>query len=303
MREFRNILLSEFKQYLTAELNSSPLTVEAYLRDIGQFAEFLLPDTPGEFDPLKADSADIRAWIAELSRRKVERRSLRRKLQSLRALYRYLMRRRLTDVNPADKVSIAKPHDPLPRFIRSEETNSLLDGEYDPNDFVEVRDHLVILMLYSTGMRRAELTGLLDRNVDTAAYQLKVLGKRNKERIIPFGQELAETIELYRQLRAEAGLEFADEFFVRTGGLPFYPALVNRIVNNRLAGNVSSEKRSPHTLRHSFATDMINNGADLNAVQQLLGHASLATTQIYTHISTRELLQNYRQAHPRARKQ
>ena len=298
---FRNNIIKDFEAHLRYELNSSPLTVEAYMSDIAQFAAFLIPTDPGDFDPLKADDADIRAWFADMSRNKIQRRSLRRKLQSLRALYRYMMRRKLIDSNPALKVTVAKPHDPLPRFIRTEETNSLLDSEFDPTDFIEVRDRLIILMLYSTGMRRAELTGLLDRNVDLSSCQLKVLGKRNKERIIPFGGELAEMIEIYRDVKKEAGLEFADEFFVRPGGLPIYPALVNRVVNNRLRPAVTSEKASPHTLRHSFATDMVNNGADINAVQQLLGHASLATTQIYTHISTRELQQNYRLAHPRAK--
>ncbi|MDE6131284.1 MAG: tyrosine-type recombinase/integrase, partial [Muribaculaceae bacterium] len=160
------------------------------------------------------------------------------------------------------------------------------------------------IMFYTTGMRAAELIGLRDADVDTRRCELKVLGKRNKERIIPFGQELQEMIELYRTLREKEipGLQ-ADEFFVRPDGQPVYYVLVNKAVHSLLDGRVSATKRSPHVLRHSCATDMLNNGADLTAVQRLLGHASLATTQIYTHLSIRDLKNNYKLAHPRAQKQ
>lgn len=169
-----------------------------------------------------------------------------------------------------------------------------------PAEFEEVRDSLIILMLYSTGMRRAELMSLDDANVDTRAGELKVLGKRNKERMIPFGGELGEAIEAYRSLRSRIGIT-SGPFFVRPDGEPLYPMLVERIVKRRLEGKVHANRISPHVLRHSFATDMLNNGADLVAVQKLLGHKSLETTQIYTHITYRELKQNYQQAHPRAR--
>lgn len=294
--------LTEFLTYLRFELNYSAHTAEAYSRDFMQLADFLTDGRPATFEATKADAGDIRAWTAHLSRKGNSRRTLRRKIQSVRALFRYLMLTGVSRVNPAMQVRVAKPNDPLPSFIRSEETNALLDTEIDPGNFVELRDRLIVLMLYSTGMRRAELVTLLDRNIDLHRRELKVLGKRNKERVIPFGDELAEAIERYRQAKQDEGLTEAEEFFVRPGGLPLYPAAVNRIVSQRVRPSVNATKVSPHVLRHSFATDMLNNGADLNAVQQLLGHSSLSTTQIYTHISTRELQQNYKHAHPRAQK-
>lgn len=295
-------LLESFEAYLRWELNYSPLTVEAYMRDIRQMASFLTSDNPSAFDPLTVTSSDIRSFIAALARKGVERRSLRRKIQSVRALYRFMMLRDLTNDNPAMQVVIAKPHDRLPSFIRSDETNLLLDSDFDPENFIELRDRLIILMLYSTGMRRAELISLLDCNIDLNRRELKVLGKRNKERVIPFGSELADMILLYRSLRGQQGFAPCEYFFITPASRPLYPVAVNRIVKAHLRPAVSAAKVSPHVLRHSFATDMINNGADINAVQQLLGHNSLETTQIYTHISTRELKQNYQLAHPRAKK-
>ena len=295
-------LIEDFLTYLSAELNYSPLTVEAYSRDIRSLAGYVTGGKEMEFDPVSIESGDIRAWVGQLARAGQSRRTLRRKLQSVRALYRYLMLVGKTDRNPAMDLAIAKPHDGLPSFIREEETNNLLDKEYDCGNFIEVRDRLILLLLYSTGMRRAEIVGLLDRNIDLNRRELKVLGKRNKERVIPFGDELAEMIALYRELREENGLTETEQLLVRPGGLALYPAAINNIVKSRLRPEVRATKVSPHVLRHSFATDMLNNGADINAVQQLLGHASLATTQIYTHISTRELQQNYKLAHPRAQK-
>jgi integrase/recombinase XerC len=152
-------------------------------------------------------------------------------------------------------------------------------------------------------MRRAELISLRDANVDTTRSELKVLGKRNKERIIPFGKELADAITLYRDVRRQqTGITHPEAFFIRPGGDPLYPMLVERIVKQALTGHTLASRLSPHTLRHSFASDMLNNGADLTSVQQLLGHKSLATTQVYTHITYRELQQNYQLAHPRAQK-
>ncbi len=158
-------------------------------------------------------------------------------------------------------------------------------------------------MIYSTGLRCSEIQGLMDKDVDTARGELKVLGKRNKERIIPFGKELSDMITTYRKLRdGTVGSTCQNEFFVRESGEPLYRKLIYNVVHKALAGNTVASRQSPHVLRHSFATDMLNNGADLYAVQQLLGHQSLATTQVYTHITYRELKQNYQQAHPRALK-
>lgn len=296
------MLIDKFLTYLRCELNYSVHTVSSYSRDIIHFRDFLCPGAPGNFDPVSVSDSDIREWIGAMSAKGLSRRTLRRKLQSLRAFYRYLCTIGATTFNPAAEVSVSKPFNPLPVFIREEETNAVLDSQYDSDDFLSCRDRLIVNMLYSTGMRRAEIITLLDRNIDITRHELKVLGKRNKERIIPFGNELAQMISLFRSLRAKQGVENAETFFTRPSGEPLYPRIVNEVVGRELKPSVHATRVSPHVLRHSFATDMLNNGADLNAVQQLLGHNSLSTTQIYTHISNRELKQNYKLAHPRAQK-
>lgn len=189
----------------------------------------------------------------------------------------------------------------LPRFVPTEDTEAVLDAPIDHANFREVRDRLAVELLYATGMRSAELISLTDDNADTAQSQVRVIGKRNKERIIPIAPELSEAIDAYRLLRTQVtGTRHTPTLMVRESGEPLYYGLLNRIVHKALDPVAHSAKRSPHVLRHSFATDMLNGGADLDAVQKLLGHASLATTQLYTHISYRELQQNYQQAHPRA---
>ncbi len=296
----------DFEQYLKNELNLSPHTVKAYTDDLGKFIDFCIGTTSDTFDPTAVTSADIRAWIAELSADGIEARSIKRKTSSLRSFYRYLARRHTITADPTTRLSSIKPPQVLPRFIAKDQTAAVLDNlreETDDGDFVGIRDELIVNMFYDTGMRAAELIGLSDCDVDTTLCQLKVMGKRRKERLIPFGNELAALIDTYRRLRADiTGLSSTDTFFVRPDGQPLYYGLVNRVVHRALDGNVTSPKRSPHVLRHSFATDMLNSGADLNAVQRLLGHASLSTTQIYTHITTRELQNNYQLAHPRAKK-
>ena len=191
----------------------------------------------------------------------------------------------------------------LPVYVRAEEMNRLIDAEFDSTDFEAARNKLIITMFYSTGLRCSELMNLTDTNVDTVKGQLKVHGKRNKDRIIPFGTELSELIALYRQLRDSQIESLAcDNFFVRLNGEPLYRKLIYNIVHTELDGSVHASRKSPHVLRHSFATDMLNGGAQLTSVQQLLGHKSLTATQIYTHISYRDLKQIYQQAHPRALK-
>lgn len=297
------MLIDRYLTYLRCELNYSVHTVSAYSLDINRFANFCTHGSADSFDPVAATNSDVRAWLAFRSRQGDTRRTLRRKVQSLRSFYRYLALIGATDRNPATDISIARPTASLPTFIRTEEINALLDSPYDTADIIACRNRLMIMLIYSTGMRRAELIGLLDRNIDTGRGELKVLGKRNKERVIPFGNELKTMIEHYRTLREEAGIADAPYFLTRRHGEPLYPRLVNNIVGKELDPNeIHATKRSPHVLRHTFATDMLNNGADLNAVQQLLGHTSLSTTQIYTHISYRELKQNYQLAHPRAQK-
>ncbi len=296
------MLIDSFLSYIRCELNLSVHTVSSYKRDLEQWCDFATDGKPTNFMPYDISVNDLRQWISHLATNGISPRSIKRKIQSLRAFYRYLMRYHGAKTNPAADLTLARTDKPLPTYIRPTETALVLNSEWDHNSFTETRNQLILLMLYSTGMRCSELETLLDANVDTIKGELKVLGKRNKERIIPFGQELNEMINLYRQLRNNLDNTLAPQFFLRQTGKPMYRKLVYNIVHNSLAGRVHSSHQSPHVLRHSFATDMLNNGADLNAVQQILGHQSLATTQVYTHITYRELKQNYQQAHPRAQK-
>lgn len=300
-------MIDSFLTYLRCELNYSAHTVLSYGTDLRQFADFITGGKPERLDPMSIMPSDIRSWVFTLADANVSHRSIRRKVSALSSLFNYLMRHNGLDTNPAHEIELAKVPKTLPVYIRPQEMEEVL-GPTDsdaplPTAFEPLRDRLIILMFYSTGMRRAELLGLLDHDVDTRRGELKVLGKRNKERIIPFGAELSKTIDAYRQARQKAtGIVGTGVFFVRTDGRPLSPAIVTRVVKQALTGHTLASRLSPHTLRHSFATDMLNNGADLPGVQQLLGHKSLETTQVYTHITYRELKQNYQLAHPRAQK-
>ena len=293
-------MIDEFLKYLGSETGASAHTVRAYGSDLRLWCDFAAAGGAPDLAAVTLD--DLRAWIASMAAAGVAARSLRRRVQALRALYAWAMRRKGLTVNPAAELTPARIPHPLPSFIRPDETAAVLDAGFDADDFEEARAHTIMLLLYATGMRASELTGLRDADVDTVRCELKVLGKRNKERIIPFAEEVKTTIEQYRAVR-DLTVGFTPEYFVvRPSGEPLYYSLLNRIVHSQLDGAVHSAKRSPHVLRHSFATDMLNNGADLNAVQRLLGHASLATTQVYTHLTYRDLQNNYQLAHPRAQR-
>lgn len=295
-----NFIIDNFLQYIGLELNLSPHTVTAYRIDLCQWEQYLTSGKE-ELDVASVTTSDIRAWLVHQSNCGDGPRTLRRKVQAVRSLYKWLMRAGIVTSNPASSVEMARIPKRLPQLVRESNINTLLDSEIDENDFEEVRNKLIVMMLYETGMRRAELIGLLDKNVDTNKGELKVHGKRDKDRIIPFGTELAEWIERYRELR-NATTSGSEEFFVRPNGMALYPTLVYRIVVGALTQAGVTSKRSPHVLRHSFATSMLNDGASLNGVKELLGHESLATTQIYTHVTFSELKNNYKLAHPRALK-
>lgn len=291
--------IDTFFKYIRYELNLSTHTVSSYKKDIEQFAEFLASDVDS-FDATSVTINDIRAWMVALAKVGDSMRTIRRKIQSLRALYKFLMKKGIVTVNPADEIEMAKYPKSLPSYIRREKMDELLSMGVDDSDFEAVRDRLIILLLYSTGIRRAELIGLRDVDVDIATCQIKVQGKRNKDRIIPFGNEMRGSIVEYKKLRKELMLDCCELFFIRPSGEPLYPSLVYNVVHSQLASVGGGGKMSPHVLRHTFASAMLNNGAQLNSVKEILGHESLAATQVYTHITFSELKQNYKLAHPRA---
>ena len=292
--------IDNYLQFIRLEKNLSPHTVVAYRCDLEQWEQFL---TGGKeaLDVKSVTTGDIRAWMLHLNKQGDSARTMRRKVQAVRSFYKWLMKQGMVSDSPAAAVELARIPKRLPQLVRSSSMDELLDQEIDETDFVQVRNRLIVMMLYETGMRRAELLDLLDRNVDTASGELKVHGKRDKDRIIPFGTELAQAIDSYRLLRDEL-VRGCEHFFVKEDGNPLYPMLVYRIVHRALQEVGVTSKRSPHVLRHSFATAMLNDGAAINSVKELLGHESLATTQIYTHVTFSELKNNYKLAHPRALK-
>lgn len=290
--------IDNFLQYIRLEKNLSPHTVVAYGCDLEQWEQFLTSGKE-ELDVKSVSVGDIRVWMLHLSKQGDSARTMRRKVQAVRSFYKWLMRQGIVSDSPAASVELARIPKRLPQLVRTQSMDELLDQELEEDDFTQVRNRLIVMMLYETGMRRAELLSLLDRNVDATKGELKVHGKRDKDRIIPFGTELAQAIDSYRTLRDEK-VKGCEHFFVRDNGKPLYPMLVYRVVNKALQEVGVTSKRSPHVLRHSFATAMLNDGASINSVKELLGHESLATTQIYTHVTFSELKNNYKLAHPRA---
>lgn len=288
-----------FLTYLRCELTRSERTVLSYASDLSLWARYL-HDTPGcPDDPRAATVHDIRLWVASQSAAGAGARTVARRLSALRTYYNFMVDRQGMAANPAADIQAARPPRTLPRALRPDELAAVLDAPLDSADFTEVRDRLALIILYDAGLRASELAGLRDADIDLRRRELKVLGKRNKERIIPFGDELAQMITLYRTLRPTP---CAPTLLTLPDGSPLQYRHILAIVKGRLTGRVHAARPTPHTLRHSFATDMVSGGASLNAVQRLLGHESLATTQIYTHLSYTEILHNYQSAHPRAKK-
>ena len=293
------LLTDSFLDYLLHERNYSKGTVEYYRADIlelQRFGEEML----GDLTPLDVDAELVREWIASLMGKGLASNTINRKLSSVRTYYKFLLRRGKVAVDPLRKVTGPKKKKPLPVFLREGEMNRLLDDMDFGEGFEGCRDHMIIEMFYATGMRLSELIGLNDVDVDFSAFLIKVTGKRNKQRLIPFGEELRRAMSVYLKIRNEVLPGKAEAFFVLKNGKRMYPGKVYLLVKRNLSKVVSLKKRSPHVLRHTFATAMLNNEAELGAVKELLGHSSLTTTEIYTHTTFEELKKVYEQAHPRA---
>ena len=293
------MLTDSFLDYLRYERNYSEKTVLAYGEDISQLREFAQEEI-GDFKPAEVTPELIREWIVSLMDKGYASTSVNRKLSSLRSFYKFLLKKKVVLVDPLRKITGPKNKKPLPSFLKENEMNRLLDDTDFGEGFEGCRDHLIIEMFYATGIRLSELIGLDDKDVDFSASLLKVTGKRNKQRLIPFGDELKEGMLEYVNVRNEQVLESGGAFFVRKNGEQLYKNLVYNLVKRNLSKVVTLKKRSPHVLRHTFATTMLNNEAELGAVKELLGHSSLATTEIYTHTTFEELKKVYKQAHPRA---
>lgn len=294
---------SDFLNHIRYEKRLSHHTLTAYGNDLAQFSEFLR----GEFDLDKPEQADyqlIRGWIVSLIEAGLDKTSVNRKIATLRSFYGFLMRRKVITTDPTLKIQALKTSKKLPAYVEEKPMESLLDDIDFPDDFTGVRDKLVLELLYGTGIRLSELTGLKTTDVNTYERTIMVLGKRNKHRIVPLTASLLTLIQQYSDLKAATFGSTADDtghFIVSDRGVAAYPVLIQRIVKRYLTLVTTLATKSPHVLRHTFATHLLNRGADLNAIKDLLGHSSLAATQIYTHNSIEQLKKTYDQAHPKAK--
>lgn len=292
--------LTSFFKYLEFEKRVSRHTLMAYRNDLSQFGEFLHNNFETD-DLLRVDYGMVRSWIIHLMESGVQPSSINRKMAALRTFYKFLLREQIIEKNPMQKVRALKTGKRLPAFVQENEMNHLLDHFSFADNFEGLRDLLVLELLYATGMRLSELIGLRDNHVNLSGCQLKVLGKRNKERIIPFPRQLVYVIESYLHERNKLfGKPEHGHLLVTNKGEACYPMFVYRIVQRYLSLYTTTPKRSPHTLRHTYATHLLNRGAEINAVKDLLGHSNLAATQVYTHNSVEKLKKLYDQAHPKA---
>ena len=292
--------IESFLDFLKFEKRYSKLTVRSYKNDLLQFSAYC-QDELGQDNTSKATYRNIRSWIIRLLENGMSSNTVKRKISSLKSYFKFLMKQGVLEQNPMTKVISPRSKKVLPGFIEQEPMNLLLDQFDFGEGYIGARDKLIIELFYITGIRRAELVSLKLSDVQVDKLIIKVTGKRNKERIIPVSKEFAQTLADYIDMRNKNFAEMSESsFFLTAKGGSVYPEMVYRLVRKYLRFVTTFEKKSPHTLRHTFATHMLNNGADINAIKELLGHASLSATQIYTHNSFEKLKEIYKQAHPRA---
>ena len=289
--------IQAFLNYLQFEKRYSPHTLTAYRTDLLQFNEYLSKQY--ECTVFSAGAVMVRSWMMTLIEGGCSKRSLNRKLTSLRQFYKYSLRNNLIDADPMLRVVSMKVDKTIPSFITKDEMTYLLDVKKFTNDFEGVRDKMILELFYSTGIRLSELIALNVNDIDYVNKQIKVFGKRSKERIIPLLDTCLDSLRFYvESYRFEVVKEDVSLFLTKSGNV-LYPKLVYRIVNSYLGDVTGVKQKSPHILRHAFATHMLNEGADLNAIKEILGHSSLTSTQIYTRSSAERLKEIYKQAHPR----
>ncbi len=289
-----------FLQYILVEKGYSQHTVRSYQNDLDQFYAFL-GKSGGEVLPEEITSYNIRAWIVNMMDGGISPSSVHRKISCLRVWFKYLRKEGFATHDPMEKVVLPKRKKKLPVFVSENAMGNLLDKLEFDNDYSGIRNRTLIEMFYLTGMRRAELIGLKLNDVDLSSCTVKVTGKRNKQRIIPIIKSFVPDLEEYLKIRSETFTSGTmDWFFLTDSGNKLYDKYVYNTVRNYLSMVTTIDKKSPHVLRHTFATHMLNHGADLNSIKELLGHANLSATQIYTHNTFEKLKKVYKQAHPRA---
>jgi len=292
--------VESFITYIQHEKRYSPHTILAYRTDLMHFAAFM--DTTYELQPEEGKYVHIRDYMVQLMDEQIGPNSIGRKLSSLRSFYKFLQKRKIIPASPMSLIRAPKSPERLPVFVDAEKMDHLLDsGEFFDDSFPSVRDKMVIEVLFGTGMRLSELLGLKTGDVDFYEETIKVFGKRKKERIIPITKQLVNQLKEYFELKSVQKFNNkTEDLFVTDKGAKVYPLFIYKTVKSYLTYISTQDKKSPHVLRHSYATSLLNRGADLNAIKELLGHASLAATQVYTHNSIERLKTIYKQAHPKA---
>ncbi len=293
------MLQGKFIDYISYEKRYSHHTIQAYRKDLSQFTAFFIEQYQID-DVSKAGHQHIRSWLVYLMENGLSTRSVLRKLSTLKSFYKYLIRNSIIDHNPTLVVVAPKTPTRNPEFIDEENMSKLFERVTFADDFTGLRDRLILEVFYGTGIRLSELIELQEQDISFHNNTIKVLGKRNKERLIPFTIKMRQQLSDYIQIKKNNAFEADKQLFITAKGNKLYPRLVYRIVNKYLSQVTTLTKKSPHILRHTFATHMLNRGADLNAVKEFLGHANLAATQIYTHNTVDKLKKIYQQAHPRA---
>ncbi|WP_420150025.1 tyrosine-type recombinase/integrase [Spirosoma sp.] len=296
------MITDDFLTHIRYEKRLSHHTITAYAKDLEQFTTFLMMECNVTQSEL-ADFRHIRSWIVSMVEAEMDKSSVNRKIATLRTFYEFLVRRKLITIDPMQKIQSLKASKRLPQYVEEKPMDMLLNDVEFPDTFEGFRDKLVLELLYGTGIRLSELLGLKTTDVNLYEKTIIVLGKRNKHRIIPLTQPLFDLVQQYVQLKNDTfGVHTDATLIVSDKGIAAYPMLIQRIVQRHLTLVTTLEKKSPHVLRHTFATHLLNRGADLNAIKDLLGHTSLAATQVYTHTSLEQLKKTYDQAHPKAKK-
>ena len=290
------MLIDQFIAYIQAEKRFSPLTVEAYQRDMDQFVAYLKSDF--EVDDLtKVDRLMVKSYIVRMKEEGLVNRSINRKISTLRTFYKYCLRENLIEKTPMTGIKALKLPKTLVKFVTETDINKVSFGDGD--DFPTCRDRLLFELLYQTGMRQAELRGLKDGDVDKMDMQLKIHGKRNKDRMVPLSREMIQLIVQYQAMRDATFTDKAERLLLNDRGGEMTPSFVYNKVHHMLEGVTTLKQKSPHVLRHTFATHLLDEGASLVAIQKLLGHQDLATTQIYAHNTIEQLKKIHKQAHPK----